>query len=650
MSFIQLRKAVFISAVLIFCHFTGFSYSNSMIITSHDQQMIITDPSRGFNAYNNWAVFPGDDISYRKIVLYITYECPDGLHCGEWDYIDNIYLRRIGSADSASSDIEIARMISPYGWRFDEDWKFTWHVDITDFGFLLRDSVEVEFRHGGWENNTDRGWLVTLDFEITEGKPVMECLGMEKLWNGNFAYGDSSKPIEKKLQPIAFENKYDAGIARLRILQTGHGMDDHENCAEFCRKYREVYFDDSLHSRRYIWRECGDNPLYPQAGTWIFDRANWCPGAVVYPDVYDFNLGSKETHTVDIEMEPYVNPSKPSASYHISSYLFYYEKPQAVHDVSIEEIIAPSDADEYSRVNPICANPQVVLKNNGRDTVRAAIIKYGPSGAPLKSFKWRGELLSQQEDTLSLPGKIDSGHSDFIAKIELLYDEPDEYPADNIKITKFESPPVYGPELIVAIRTNNEPSHNSYSITDADGNMIFNRALGSLAANTEYRDTFNLSPGCYKLAAADTAGEGLDFWFNPDGGYGYVRLLDKTEHLIKSFNPDFGHGIEHSFYISDEAVAENDTEDLPILRRFPPRNDGKFVIDFFENQPRDLNIKIYRDNYSRLVLSRAFSAVKDSIFNFDISSEEDGIYIIEVSVADTLITRKIKVQHPEREQ
>ena len=28
-----------------------------------------------------------------------------------------------------------------------------------------------------------------------------------------------------------------------------------------------------------IWRDdCGENPLYPQGGTWIYDRANWCPG------------------------------------------------------------------------------------------------------------------------------------------------------------------------------------------------------------------------------------------------------------------------------------------------------------------------------------------------------------------------------------
>ena len=31
-----------------------------------------------------------------------------------------------------------------------------------------------------------------------------------------------------------------------------------------------------------IWKDdCGFNAIWPQGGTWIFDRANWCPGEAV---------------------------------------------------------------------------------------------------------------------------------------------------------------------------------------------------------------------------------------------------------------------------------------------------------------------------------------------------------------------------------
>ena len=50
---------------------------------------------------------------------------------------DAVQLKRAGSAAAEPRTIEIARLISPYGWRFDSTWSFTWHVDNTDFSFLL---------------------------------------------------------------------------------------------------------------------------------------------------------------------------------------------------------------------------------------------------------------------------------------------------------------------------------------------------------------------------------------------------------------------------------------------------------------------------------------------------------------------------------
>ncbi len=158
----------------IFAQTTTAATGDITNVLSHDQELVITDPSKGFKNYSNLTVFPSAETTYRKVMLNITYACPDGLHCGEWDYIDHIFLRRVNSTttDSLSSDtavenftrIELARMISPYGWRFDSTWSFTWSVDITDFSLLLHDSVQIEFKHTGYESNDDRGWLITLDF------------------------------------------------------------------------------------------------------------------------------------------------------------------------------------------------------------------------------------------------------------------------------------------------------------------------------------------------------------------------------------------------------------------------------------------------------------------------------------------------------
>ncbi|MBK7141412.1 MAG: peptide-N-glycosidase [bacterium] len=615
-------------------------------VVSHNEVKVVTDPSKGSNSYPAWSVFPSSDITYRKVVLWITYACPDSLHCGEWDYIDAIYLRKSGGEGAPLQNIELARMISPYGWRFDSEWSFDWHVDITDFANLLHDSVLIDFIHTGYEKNDDRGWKISLDFVITEGRPSLEVLRMDTLWCGSFPYGDTAKPIENLLSPITFTPAEGAEIARLRIHQTGHGMDDSANCAEFCSKYRQVYFDDSLFAQRQLWRECGDNPLYPQSGTWIFDRANWCPGSVVYPDWYDYQLTNKPSHSVDIAMEPYINPNKPTANWHIYSYLFQCRAPWAEYDVSVEEIIAPSMEDEYSRLNPICAQPTFVMKNQGSETVTSVAVRYGSSLEYSKKYLWTGLLPPQGYVTVTLPGQlpVPGDTSQFSIFLSAPNGHDDEYPEDNHLTSSPLTPPHYTNKIIVVLRTNNDTSHTSYRLTNVNGDLVFERPQGTLAAKTTYRDTFDLEPNCYQFLVSDTGGDGLDFWFNVEGGYGYVRLLDINGRLIKTFGSDFGSNINHWFSVAPGVETIAPDEDLPIVQPFPPRNDGKFEVDLFFDKPTDAFISVVTEDGTKSVFQQDVKGYKEGFLPIDISASPDGVYYLKVSADGETVTRRIRVK------
>lgn len=632
--------------VIIFINY-GKAYSSigdTYNIITHNKTKVVTDPSKGFNAYKSWSLFPSEDIKFRKAILYVTYQCPDSQRCGEWDYIDNIYLRRKGSVNDTALDIELARMISPYGSRFTPDWKFTWKTDITDFSFLLHDSIEIEFNHTGYESNTDRGWLITLDFELTEGTPVMEILGYEKLWTGSFPYGDGKDDIENYLMPVNFENRYAADIARLRIIQTGHGMDDFENCAEFCNKYRNIYFDGELIDHKQIWRECSDNPLYPQAGTWIFDRANWCPGSVVSPDIYDQKLNHINEHTLNIDMEPYINPNKPSANYVFSSYLFYYRKSQSDKDVSIEEITSPGKDDMNLRKNPVCKFPVIKIKNNGNDLLTELKINYGIEGEEEKSFIWTGKLECAGVTEITLPevySQIDE-QREFKVTVSEPNGQEDEYKIDNTLTAMVDLPPVFDPEFIIIIKTNNEASHNFYQLVNERG-IVFNKnKTGSLENNKIYRDTVRLSRGCYEFVFGDTANDGLDFWFNPEGGYGYVRITDLNGKLIKAFNSDFGNEIRQQFIVSGSPGMRGGN--TPILNIFPIRNQGKFFCDIFLNEKQNITLQITTEDKKEIVYRKKMKKFKEGTVDIDISKQTDGYYYVNVMAGGNLVSKKIKVK------
>ena len=68
-----------------------------------------------------------------------------------------------------------------------------------------------------------------------------------------------------------------------------------------------------------------------------------------------------------------------------------------------------------------------------------------------------------------------------------------------------------------------------------------------LEPTTTYIDTLELEEGNYYLNLVDTAGEGLEFWFMADAGFGRLRLKDTKGNLIHLFESDNGNGQFYAF-------------------------------------------------------------------------------------------------------
>jgi hypothetical protein len=601
--------------------------ADTVRVRSFDRQTIVTDPSKGFNLYKTWSKFPSVAEDIRKIILRVTFGCPDSLRCADWDYKDHLTIRRSGGVKGQSQDYEIGRMLTPYGGAFSKNWQFSWEVDVTDFSMLLRDSVEIEYNHTGYEPNNDRGWSVTLDFLLIKGKPVWQPLSIQKIYDGSYRYGDNKNPIENALKPVSFTPVSGAQFARLRVVQTGHGMDKPDNCAEFCNKYRELWYDGKLVDKRAVWKPCGNNPLYPQAGTWVYDRANWCPGVLMQPDSYDLPLQGRQ-HTIDLNMEHYTSPD-PSAYEVITAYLVQYRKAPNQNDVSIEDIIAPSLKDVHRRQNPASFEPQVLVKNNGSETVKQLNVQYGVKGCSKSQYKWKGELKPGTSTLITLPGLIARGQGLQAFEAELLQPngKRDAYGADNKAVSYFERAPVLDSTLIVYLATNKEPAQNGYQIIDAQGRVIRERALGSLAANTVYRDTIKLLNGHYRFQFTDTAGNGLEFWANPRGGRGKLRLLNSRGEMIKDFESDFGSSVHYSFSVGGPVAPVFPGASFGL---YPTRTNDVTTFDFYSNLPEDLTVRLITDPGGEVVEEHLYKNLKEGMFTYDLSRYPKGRFYLSV--------------------
>lgn len=620
-------KIAFVSFLSLF--FVSILYSangDTILIKTHDNVIIRTNPSVGHTSYMAWASFPTSGVSIHKATLKMSFRCPPGENCGEWDYLNYIYLRRTGSVNNPSKDIELARFITPYGNGLNQSWLASWEVEITDFEGLLRDSIEIEYRHTGYEASTGRGWLLNMEFELIEGPTIRPFLAVQPLWKGNFEYGNSNQPINTQLLPQTINYSEGAQSARLRIIQTGHGFGGTENCAEFCAKTRTIKRNSNVLNAKQVWRDnCGWNPVFPQGGTWVYDRAAWCPGDIAFPDVIDFNISNSTTDDFVMEMQAYQNIAGQYANYVIESYLIEYGAPTILVDATILEITKPSTKFKNRRINPICSSPVIKVRNNGATPITSLEIQFGTVGYPQTTYTWTGNLSFMQEEEIELavPHNWYVSEGIFEAEIVKVNGNSDEYSTNNSCRTPFTKPDELPQKFVVNLKTNSFPNENAWFLKDEQGNVIFSRT--DFNANTEYRDTVEVPSGCYQLLLEDYDGDGLSWWANNDGaGFFRVRKADVSG-TIKSWSGDFGSGILYNFTVGGLLT----TEIIP----------NQFELDIYPNPAQDVlhistqapqfesgYVVLVSDLSGRVVINTKINGEQD--FTLPVHHLSAGTYII----------------------
>jgi hypothetical protein len=606
----------------------AWSQTSENVIT-HQKVIINTDPSKGIKSFIQWGTFPAPDKSVRKVVMNLTLAYPEDRPIAHWDYMDRVLIRRQGGIKGKELNYEIGRMLTPYGSNFKEGWSYTWQVDVTDFQSLLRDSVEIEYIHSGYES-PELGWDLTIDFDIHFGPVVAELKEVQKLWTGGFQYGNPENNIENYLKPIKIKTVSGAQFGRFRIQHTGHGMDQPNGCSEFCSRWRELLLDDQVIDHRDMWKECGDNPLYPQGGTWIFDRAYWCPGDLQIPDIIDMPLTEKK-HTLDLNMQPFTANNIEQPKEQISSFFFQYGAPAHANDVTIEEIIAPNKAANYNRFNPTGVNPIIKIRNLGSETLRHLIITYYTGGFEAKTYEWTGQLDFYQAALIAIPGDIDAkaGINTFNVNLSNPNGKSDEWEEDNALSCEFEDIPTLPTHIVVDFMTNMQPEENTLCIVNSRNDTLLHKKPTDLKPDTTYLDTLYLPQDKYFLHLSDTAGTGLEFWFLSKAGFGRLRLKDTTNHLIKLFESDFGNSIYYAFKTNETFMVDTTQAHLSV-NIYPRMVEDYATIYTTTNKASTLKIRITKDG--EYIETHEFTNIIDAQTGLDLRHLENGRYVAEIYI------------------
>jgi len=627
-----------------------------------DTTVVVTSPvlnADNSTNYDTLITLP-TTVTYRKIFLVYTlnsHNCASGsTYCHQWDYIGNVTLKT-----PHGDTIELSRIITPFatsGWpRFPAPptWSEDYVFDVTDFAPYLQGNVTINSALGVGSP----GYGIQTKFIFIEGIPDRNILAITPIYHHGGTYGSASNPIDNNF-PVLNETAPAGTVsAAFRFIVTGHGSDVNE-CCEFSEHYYNLYLNGDSILQQYIWRDCGMGELYPQGGTWLYNRSNWCPGSSVLP-YYDSLPGvtGGTNYSINVGFEPYVVTS-PSGNYDASASVIYYGSINKTLDASIEDIIAPSSSPQHFRENPSNNLPIVHIHNAGSTPVNSVDFLYGVVDSAMQTCTWNGTLAPLADTIISLPpltslanmsSRSVSGSFPFIAAITAVNGTPDNDQTNDTMRSQFIVAPKWPDTLMITMFTSNlsadgedlnvNPADASWYITNVFGDTLFSRTNTNYS--TQYNDTVVLPYMGYYDFSINTSVwcGGLHWWAFDDGltGYapGYLRVIKPNGAYIPMNNytygsgasptdhDDFGCGYSQYFYISDAGVDRVPiVNNAPSVTVYPNPANQEINISFDNIDTRNSSISVIN------ILGQTVYSANVTANNMQINSSSfaPGVYVI----------------------
>jgi hypothetical protein len=623
-----------------------------------------------YNKFDDTVAFPDGSLTYRKILMVFTlgqYNCPTGSqYCHQWDYTVQNYIMT-----SNGDTIELNRLITPYataGWpRFGSAWAQPYVFDVTDYASLLKDSATVRIFYSGYSG----GFTADIKFAFIEGIPDRNVVGLNKLYDFSHQYGNPSNPMNSALTTANFVAPPNTESAVLHYIVTGHGSDDNQ-CCEFDSHSYKVNLNGTSIAQHSVWRDnCAMNELYPQGGTWLYNRANWCPGAAVLPvDHLLTGVSANSNYNINIQYEPYTG-SGSFGSYTSSATVFYYAGLNKNLDASLENIISPTNNPNYYRENPSGNKPKVWVHNAGSTTITSIDFKYSIEDSSEHTYTWTGNIASLSDTAIELPEMNElsnmaianlSGTYQFNVEIVQVNGQTDQDPTNNKISSQFNLTPLWPSDVIIRMKTSNLAIQNGnvvignpnqkWEITNMNGALIASR--NNTNSGTQYSDTVSFfTPGLYQFKLTTDNGMGLHWWpYDGQSGVigGALTVKKMTGPTIPMKNYSYS-GTPHDDW-GDEYIfffAVNGTSQFAGIKK-DPINMPQYSLNIYPNPAQDvLNVNFNQKNENSFDVSLMnalgqnvyFAHCTGELIQIQTNNLINGVYFLTVGNNENVQTRKV---------
>ncbi len=555
---------------------------------------------------------------------------------------DGVGIQELTYYQKFDAKYELLSLVTPYGNGLDlgPEGKI-FMFDVTDFTHILKGDKQLSIEFGGeWQEELD------IEFIYIEGTPERDVISLQNIWPMRRAWFDQ---IQSDVfnEPRTIQLNPNASHYNVRSSITGHGQN-----GEFTPRQHYVNVNGGQQEYMFnVWKECGFNPIYPQGGTWIFDRAGWCPG--METDLRRLNITDHVNVGDEITIDYGLNGNwMDAANYLVSHQLVSYGDYNFNLDASIESVIRPNNQRvEYERLNPSCNTPTIKIRNSGASEITSLEIQYGVRDHITKVYNWEGSIMPLTEKDIEIAifdldfWDAPTGENFFDVELLSVNGQKDDQPDNDLMTSTFDNVDIFEFEGTMSIRvlTNNVASDNSYTLTDAGGNVVMERT--GMSNNTEYLDLLNVASGCYTLNFNDSSHDGLYFWFFGGNGQGALSISEELVNDIyvpvKSFLSDHGGGVQFDFVVINDMT---NTDDLSPERVSIYPNPAKDILNI---EVADFKEGLYHLSLTNLqgqkVISTTAELLSSDHISLDVSNVITGTYFLQIQSKDARWNQKLEI-------
>ncbi|PKP46424.1 MAG: hypothetical protein CVT94_14700 [Bacteroidetes bacterium HGW-Bacteroidetes-11] len=307
----------------------------------------------------------------------------------------------------------------------------------------------------------------------------------------------------------------------------------------------------------------------------------------------------------------------------------------ALYDNDVDVLEFTNMTDRYCTPE---LNPVLRIRNNGNTPLTSLELKYQVNNEEIQTLNWSGNLQLLESELIEIPGIPYELLTTNTLKVfaSSTNGGDDEYTKNDTLLHVFEPALTTTRDLLVKVRTDNNPEEITWEIKNLNGNVVASGGPYAQANTVINTDVSVEADGCYEFFVYDAGGNGVCCAF----GAGFVRLSSGSVTVAQGTN--FGEMLTAQFDVV--SVGINSMPAITNFEAYPNPATNQVFVEFTPERNQAIKIKIV-NQLGQAVYSNEVQAASDVTRKLEISTSAwpAGIYMIVMDNGSAVSSKKISV-------